>query len=62
MIYSNFIKADKITAKISQNIISGNHIKVDGNRFEKLSKKPYGKTIVRKLMAVDKSESITCYA
>ena len=46
MLYSNFIKSNKITPKVSQTLLPGNHIMIEGERYEKLSKKPYGRTIV----------------
>jgi len=49
MLYSNFIKSNKITSKISETVMPGNHIMVEGERFEKLSKKPYGRSIIRTL-------------
>jgi len=59
---SYYVKASKLTAKISETIIDGHHIMLDRDRYEKVSKKPYGKVIVRNLIKEDKSEKITCYA
>ena len=61
MLYSNFIKSNKISPKISETVIPGNHIMVEGERFEKLSKKPYGRSIIRTLKSIDEKETITCY-
>jgi len=61
MLYSNFIKSNKISPKISETVIPGNHIIVEGERFEKLSKKPYGRSIIRTLKSLDEKETITCY-
>jgi len=61
MIKSNYIRSSKITPIIKQTVISGEHITIEGDTFEKLSKKPYGRTILRKLIKTDKSEHITCY-
>lgn len=61
MLYSNFIKSNKITSKISETVIPGNHIMVEGERFEKLSRKPYGRSIIRTLKSIDEKETITCY-
>ena len=61
MINLNYIRSTKITPRIKQFGIDGEHITVEGNRFEKISKKPYGKTILRTLIKEDKSEKITCY-
>jgi len=59
---SYYVKASKLTTKISDTIIDGHHIMLDRDRYEKVSKKPYGKVIVRNLIKEDKSEKITCYA
>jgi hypothetical protein len=61
MIKSNYIRSTKITPRIKQTVITGEHISIDGDTFEKLSKKPYGRTILRKLIKSDQSEHITCY-
>ena len=61
MLYSNFIKSNKISPKISETVIPGNHIMVEGERFEKLSKKPYWRSIIRTLKSLDEKETITCY-
>lgn len=62
MIKSNYIKSTKITPRIKQSVVPGEHITIEGVTFEKLNKKPYGKTILRTLIKSDKSEHITCYA
>tara|TARA_R110002126_G_scaffold169277_3_gene317861 strand:+ start:387 stop:575 length:189 start_codon:yes stop_codon:yes gene_type:complete len=62
MIKSNYIKSTKITPRIKQSVVPGEHITIEGVTFEKLNKKPYGKTILRTLIKADKSEHITCYA
>lgn len=61
MIKSNYIRSSKLTPRIKQTVISGEHINIEDVRFEKLSKKPYGRTILRKLIKADQSEHITCY-
>jgi hypothetical protein len=61
MIKSNYIRSTKITPRIKQTVITGEHISIDGDTYEKLSKKPYGRTILRKLIKSDNSEHITCY-
>ena len=61
MIKSNYIRSSKITPRIKQTVIAGEHITIGEDTFEKLSKKPYGKTILRKLIKTDQSEHITCY-
>ncbi len=61
MINSNYIRSTKITPRIKQFVIDGEHITIEGSKFEKITKKPYGRTILRTLIKEDKSERITCY-
>lgn len=61
MIKLNYIRSAKVTPKIKQNVIPGEHITLEGETFQKLSKKPFGRTILRKLIKADNSEHITCY-
>ena len=53
MIKSNYIRSIKITPRIKQTVIAGEHITIGEDTFEKLSKKPYGRTILRKLIKTD---------
>lgn len=62
MLKSYYIKSNKISAKINEILLPGNHIMIEGDRFERVSKRPFGRSIVRKLQSVDGGESITCYA
>ncbi len=62
MIKTNYIRSSKITPKIKQITIFDEHIILDGDRYEKLTRKPYGRVVVRNLIKEDKSEKITCYA
>lgn len=61
MIKSNYIRSTKITPRIKQFVVDGEHITIEGSKFEKITKKPYGRTILRTLIKEDKSEKITCY-
>ena len=61
MIKSNYIRSSKITPRIKQFVVDGEHITIEGSKFEKITKKPYGRTILRTLIKEDKSEKITCY-
>ena len=62
MIKSNYIRSSKLTPRINQTVIPGQHIVIEGVTYEKLSRKPYGKAIVRRLKSIEINESITCYA
>ena len=55
-----YVKASKLTSKISESIIDGKHIMLAGDRYERVSRKPFGKSIFKSLLKLDKSEKITC--
>jgi len=61
MIKSNYIRSTKITPRLKQFIVDGEHITIEGDKFEKITKTPYGRTIFKNLIKEDKSERITCY-
>ncbi len=61
MIKSNYIRSNKVTPRVKQTVISGQHINIGEDTFEKLNKKPYGRTVLRTLINSDKSEHITLY-
>ena len=61
MIKSYYVAADRITSRISADVIPGNHVRVDGLRFELVSKRPLGKSIHRKLIKEDQSEQLVLY-
>jgi len=62
MINSIYIQASKLTPRISQTVAPGQHINIEGVKFEKLNRKPYGKSIIKSLLSADEKERITCYA
>ena len=57
-----YVLKSKITPKISEFVIPGNHIVVNGDIFEQLEKRPVGRSIAYRLKAVNSDEKITCYA
>lgn len=56
-----YVAADKITARISEDVLPGNHIRVNGLRFELVSKRPLGKTIYKKLRSIDEQTQLVIY-
>ena len=58
MIKSNYIRSTKLTPRINQTVIPGQPIVIEGVTYEKLSRKPYGKAIVRRLKSIELNESI----
>lgn len=61
MIKLYFIPATKINARISETVLTGYHIKIDGFTFEQVSKRPFGKTLRRSLVNEAKQERILIY-
>lgn len=59
---SYYIRATKVNARVVDLVIEGNHITMDGYKFEKLERKPRGRSIKRKLKNVDTGERILIYA
>tara|TARA_R100000951_G_C2644918_1_gene182239 strand:- start:1430 stop:1624 length:195 start_codon:yes stop_codon:yes gene_type:complete len=45
-----YVPSSKINAKISDTVLEGMHIEIDGLTFQQLSKKPRGRSIQRKLL------------
>lgn len=56
-----YVPAVKITAKIAETVESGYHIVVDGYTYEKVNKRPPGRSILRKLTSTVSGEQITIY-
>jgi|TARA_R110000803_G_scaffold91901_1_gene159383 hypothetical protein len=61
MIKNYYVAADKITARISDDVNPGYHIRMKGVRYENVSKRPLGKSIVAKLVKPDESEMLFVY-
>jgi hypothetical protein len=59
---SYFVRATKVNARVAELIIEGQHININGYKFEKLSKKPRGRTIERKLQNVESQERFIIYS
>ena len=59
---SYFIRGTKINARVADLVIEGQHINIDGYRFEKLTKKPRGRVIERKLQNTKTQERFIIYS
>lgn len=59
---SYFIRGTKINARVADLVIEGQHINIDGYRFEKLTKKPRGRVIERKLQNTETQERFIIYS
>jgi len=62
MVKSMYVPSLKITYKIAEDIVYGNHIVVDGVRFELINKRPIGRRVLRSLVNESKGERIVIYS
>jgi len=56
-----FISPSKVNARISETVLSGYHITIDGLIYEQTSKRPNGKSLQRSLVNIDKQERVLIY-
>lgn len=56
-----FYPATKLNARISETVISGYHIVIDGITYEQTTKRPFGKSLKRSLVNEAKQERILIY-
>ena len=52
----------KVNAKIADILDEGHHIEIDGYRYERLQKKPRGRSISRTLLNEANNERIVIYS
>lgn len=57
----HFIQSSKINSRILDTVLNGYHIRFDGMVYEQVSKRPYGKTLKRRLQNLQKQERILIY-
>jgi|TARA_B110000908_G_scaffold62915_2_gene76468 hypothetical protein len=51
----------KMNAKISEIVLEGQYMEMEGYRYEELSKKPRGRSILRKLVSETSNIRMTIY-
>lgn len=56
-----YVPAVKMNAKLQETKIDGNHISIGEYTYERLSKRPAGRSILRKLTNLDTQEQIVIY-
>ncbi len=56
-----YIPSLKVNAKVSDLVIEGNHIEIDGITYQRLSRKPRGRSIKRKLSRMKSNTRILIY-
>jgi len=57
-----YVPSLRINAKISDLVIEGNHIELDGVTYQRLSRKPRGRSIKRKLKSLQSNTRILIYS
>lgn len=57
-----YIHYAKINARIAETVTTGYHIVVDGETYEKVSRRPAGKRLVRKLRNTQNNLQLSLYA
>jgi|GEM_PF-1425960 len=56
-----YVSSLKINSKISDTVIEGKHIEIDGITFQRLSRKPRGRAIERRLLNMDSRLRLVIY-
>jgi chorismate-pyruvate lyase len=58
---SYYIHSGKISSRIADSVIPGNHITVEGITYQKLTKRPLGRSAVRNLVNIDSTEKLILF-
>ena len=56
-----FLAKSRLNASTSETVIDGSHIDIDGYTYERVSKTPRGKRILRKLINEDLQQRLVIY-
>lgn len=62
MIETFYVPSMKVNSKISDTVIDGNHIEIEGITYQRLSRKPRGRSIMRRLTGMNTAERILIYS
>ena len=57
-----YVPSLRVNAKISDLVIDGNHIDIDGITYQRLSRKPKGRALKRKLQSTQSNTRILIYS
>ena len=57
-----FVASTKINARIADTVIEGNHITVQGLTYQRLTRRPVGRRIIRKLLNTKTNAQIVIYS
>lgn len=56
-----YLPSLKINSKVSDTVIEGRHIEIDGITYQRLSRKPRGRSIQRRLLNMDSNLRLVIY-
>ena len=56
-----YVSSSKINAKISDTVLEGMHLEIGGITFQRLSRKPRGRSIEKKLLSLSGSTRLVIY-
>lgn len=57
-----YVPSLRVNSKISDLVIEGNHITIDGITYQRLSRKPRGRSLKRKLKNIETDTRILIYS
>lgn len=57
----NYIHASDLTPSLEEGVVSGEHIKINDIRYERINTKPPRKKLVRTLISEDQSTTIRIF-
>ena len=57
-----YVPSLKVNSKIADLVIEGNHIEINGIIFQRLSRKPRGRSLKRKLQSLNSNTRILIYS
>jgi|TARA_B110000908_G_scaffold46387_1_gene56546 hypothetical protein len=57
-----YVPSMKVNSKVSDLVIEGNHIEIAGITYQRLSRKPRGRSVKRKLISKESNTRIVIYS
>tara|TARA_B110000967_G_C18347287_1_gene299568 strand:+ start:215 stop:403 length:189 start_codon:yes stop_codon:yes gene_type:complete len=57
-----YVPSMKVNSKVSDLVIEGNHIEIAGITYQRLSRKPRGRSVKRKLSSKESNTRIVIYS
>lgn len=57
-----YIPSLKVNSKVADTVVYGHHIEIDEITYQRVSKKPKGRSILRKITNITTNQTITIYS